>query len=169
MIIRLTAKEDHDAIFALYPLAFPDEDLLELVADLLAAPQAFSLVADVDGVIVGHIGFTACTLPGSDAELSMLAPLAVTPTHQKQGVGKALIAEGIARLRAQNIAKLLVLGDSKYYSLSGFAQEMAITTPHPTPWDWAPAWQSIQLDPDVDAGAGGVQVPAFWDRPDYWA
>ncbi len=166
--IRESTPADHAALFDLYPRAFPDEDLLELVRDLLAAPEAQSLVAQQGGDVIGHIGFTDVSVPGADAPLSMLAPLAVAPDHQRQGVGKALIADGVDRLRKRDIAKVLVLGDPNYYSRSGFAQEMAITPPHPIPQDWMPAWQSMPLGGADIVGNGMLHVPAFWDRPDYW-
>ncbi|MFK7793264.1 MAG: GNAT family N-acetyltransferase [Devosiaceae bacterium] len=169
MVIRESTKADHDALFALYPAAFPDEDLLLVLRDLLASSEAFSLVAEKDGAVVGHIGFSDCTTSDSNTPLSMLAPLAVAPDVQKQGIGKALIAQGIARLRARNVAKVLVLGDPAYYSGSGFTRENHIRTPYPMPQDWKAAWQSQSLLRQPVALEGQLQVPAFWQKPELWA
>ncbi|MEM6382527.1 MAG: N-acetyltransferase [Pseudomonadota bacterium] len=168
MRIRDYGPIDRDAIMELYPRAFPEEDLLPLVRELLAAPEAFSLVADADGAIVGHIGFTACAVAGNRDRLSMLAPLAVDPDHQRRGIGKGLIAAGIERLEAEGYAKLLVLGDPAYYGQWGFAQESGITPPA-IPGNWAPAWQSRELAGLPCKAAGRLMVPEFWDKPEYWS
>ncbi|MBV6656689.1 MAG: N-acetyltransferase [Devosiaceae bacterium] len=169
MTIRPSSEADQQALMELYPRAFPDEDLAELVTDVLACPDAQSYLAEDKGEVIGHIGFTDCGVAGSDLTFSMLSPLAVAPERQRQGVGKALIADGLHRLRERGIAKLFVLGDPKYYSRSGFTQEMKVLPPQPVRNDWMPAWQSIALEAEGETAAGMLKVPAFWDRPDYWS
>jgi len=66
--IRESRPDDLAAIEALYPDAFPDEDLLPLVKDLLQeTPPVLSLVSTIDAVLVGHVIFTWCHV-GSDTD-----------------------------------------------------------------------------------------------------
>lgn len=68
MNIRKSTPDDLAAICSLYPAVFPDEDLLPLVKDLLPATETvLSLVAEVDGNVVGHVAFSKCGLEEKDA------------------------------------------------------------------------------------------------------
>ena len=94
--IRISSAGDIDPIVAMYPLAFPDEDLVPVVSELLAEPEvALSLVAIVGEQVVGNVIFTACAVEGSDLKASLLAPLAVAPAYQRQGVGSAIVNAGL--------------------------------------------------------------------------
>ncbi len=171
--VRPSILDDHEALFTLYPAAFPDEDLLPVLGHLLADPEALSLVADIEGQVVGHIGFTPCTVEGDHAKLSMLAPLCVAPDLQKQGLGKQLTRYGLERLSADGFSQVLVLGDPNYYRRNGFQREDSIAPPYPIPDDWKPAWQSQKLGhlaPNHVASApGALIVPDYWRKPELWA
>ena len=168
--IRLGRPEDLAALEALYPAAFPDEDLLTLVRDLVGACDGVSsLVAVRDGVIVGQVAFTRCAVAGGRERIELLAPLAVAPAHQKQGIGSALVREGLRRLRDAGAALALVLGDPAYYGRFGFAPEDRVAPPYPLPAAWAGAWQSLRLGGGEPALAGVLQVPPYWMRPALWA
>jgi len=170
--IRESLPGDIPAIEALYPAAFPDEDLLPVVRALLSEPDGvLSLVAHVAGSMAGHILFCRCSiaedgdaLPG---RLGLLGPLAVTPARQKQGVGSTLIRHGIQQMEAAGIKQVLVLGDPAYYGRSGFLPEADIAPPYPLQDEWHGAWQSIRI-----AGApsrqGTLSVPAPWRQPVLW-
>lgn len=166
--IRHSRPDDRDALFALYPLAFPEENLLPVLSDLLGATDVLSLVADKDGQVVGHIGFSPSSVSGSVAKLSLLAPLCVAPSLQKQGIGKQLIGAGLERLEADGVVRVLVLGDPNYYRRTGFAQDDAIAPPYPMPEDWKSAWQSQPLIEDAPSLKGRLQVPEFWQKPELW-
>ena len=85
--IRESQPQDLLPIERLYSDAFPDEDLLPLVRDLLSAgPPVLSLVGNLDEELLGHVAFTRCGLVGGSESLSLLAPLAVTPTRQRHGM-----------------------------------------------------------------------------------
>ena len=78
--------QDRAAIEALYPQAFPDEDLRPLVREQLRDPDGIiSLVAIIDSTVVGNIIFTKCGVSACSIEAVLLAPLAVAPEFQKQG------------------------------------------------------------------------------------
>ena len=84
-----------------------------------AAPLV-SLVAESDGVIVGHILFSPVTIENADALLFGLAPMAVRPADQRGGIGSALVREGLARCASLDAAGVIVLGHSAYYPRFGF-------------------------------------------------
>ena len=84
----------------------------ELLSDPTAGP-AVSLLALRDGEAVGHILFTRCRIVGAEVQRPLfyiLAPLAVVPSCQKQGVGGLLIAEGLQLLRERGAKLVFVLG-----------------------------------------------------------
>ena len=168
----LAEVTDADHVLPLYRRAFPDEDLTGLVADLIGlCPEnaVLSLGITRDDMIVGHIILTQCRLSGEpELSVGLLGPLAVDPDHQRQGLGSALIEDGLVALQARGAAAVCVLGDPAYYSRSGFSVERDIATPHPIPDQWREAWQSIWFKPD-DCRAGTLIVPVPWDKPSLWA
>ena len=170
MQIRESTSGDTAGIVAMYPRAFPDEDLVQVVTALLDDPPIrTSLVATIDREIVGNVIFTTCVVNGSDASLALLAPLAVAPDHQRRGIGSALVREGLARLAKDGIAVVLVLGDPAYYSRFGFEPECGIDTPLPIPTEWRDAWQSLSLIEDGEIHGGPLVVPEPWNQPALWA
>lgn len=170
MIIRGNTPADLTAIDSLYSAAFPDEDLLPLVRELLAdSTNVLSLVAELDSELVGHVAFSMCTLAGTDAALALLAPLAVAPTAQRAGVGTALTNAGIELLRKDSAAAILVLGDPSYYSRFGFAPTTSVSPPFDLPAEYMGAWQLLELYPGASHLSGRLQVPTQWRQPALWA
>ncbi len=169
MQIRESNSEDIAGILAMYPQAFPDEDLVPVVSELLAdVAIRTSLVATIDDRIVGNVIFTTCGVEGSDVAVAMLAPLAVAPDRQRQGIGSALVRDGLQRVRKAGFGLVCVLGDPAYYGRLGFTTETTIDTPYPLPAEWATAWQSQALR-DVETCAGTLKVPPPWQHPEYWS
>jgi len=123
MSVRRERPPDVDAVRHVVASAFgrPEEAVL---VDVLRAevPDAISLVAEVDGRIVGHIFFAPVTLepalPG--IRIAGLAPLAVSPPFQRKGVGSALVYEGLQSCRARCFHAVVVLGHPEYYARFGF-------------------------------------------------
>ena len=141
--IRPSGPQDVDALMALYPAAFPEEDLLTVVRALLGAETGvLSLVACLDANLVGHVAFTECSVPGRSERVSMLAPLAVAPAHQRAGIGRTLTGEGLRLLKEDGFAAVYVLGDPNYYGRLGFSTEARVNPPYPLPEEWRGAWQS---------------------------
>lgn len=167
--IRESVREDTAALLALYPRAFPDEDLLPVVAELLEdTPNRLSLVATIDDQVVGNVIFTACRVDGSDVKVALLAPLAVAPECQRQGIGSALVHDGLRRLGDGGYGLVCVLGDPAYYGRLGFATERHVEAPYPLPPEWGDAWQSQQLG-DVTTFRGKLRVPPAWQHPELWS
>lgn len=83
-----------------------------------------SLVAQLGDALVGHIAFSPVTIEGSRgiAHGVGLAPMAVAPAHQRQGIGGRLIAGGLRRLAAAGQPFCVVLGHAEYYPRHGFVR-----------------------------------------------
>ena len=160
---------DTAAIESLYPKAFPDEDLLPLVRELLQDPTiAMSLVGAINAQVVGHVIFTNCGVTGSCIKAALLGPLAVAPTWQRQGIGSALVRAGLQRQKEQ-VDLVFVLGDPAYYGRLGFTQEALIEPPFRLPVEWSEAWQSQYLVDTTLPCAGKLSVPPQWRQPSLWA
>ena len=168
--IRESLPGDQGAVLALYPRAFPEEELRPTVTALLDETDGvISLVALSGDLVVGHALFTDCSVEGSDWRIALLGPLCVDPDHQRNGIGQALIREGIACMGMRGTALICVLGDPGYYGRSGFLQERRISTPYPIPEEWQDAWQSVSAGEDVDGPKGRMIVPAPWRDPKLWS
>ena len=168
--IHESVQADAAAIESLYPKAFPDEDLLPLVRDLLQdAATAVSLVGVIDSQIVGHAIFTKCGVEGSSVKAALLGPLAVAPAWQRQGIGSAIVRAGLQRLKDEDVSLICVLGDPRYYSRLGFHPDALIDPPFPLPVEWDSAWQSQYMDNTTEACTGRLTVPAQWLQPTLWA
>jgi putative acetyltransferase len=86
---------------------------------------AVSLVAEVDGQIVGHVAFSPVEFSDNTPNWFGLGPVAVLPEWQRRGIGKALIERGLAELRTLGAAGCAVLGNPGYYRRFGFQQRPA--------------------------------------------
>ena len=138
--------------------AFDRPDEADLVDALRAnCPEIVSLVAELDGRVVGHILFSPVTLPSGERTIRGmgLAPMAVLPAHQRDGIGAHLVEEGIARLERSGCPFVIVLGHPGYYPRFGFerASAHAIACQWPAPDE---AFMVRILDPAAMAGAAGV-------------
>jgi putative acetyltransferase len=165
--IRSGTPSDTDEILALYPKAFPDEDLTSLVRALLDCEGVLSLTAWTGDVLSAHALFSPCTVSGSSQKAALLGPLCVTPDAQRQGLGRALIEDGAQRLSDLGFSALLVLGDPAYYSRCGFEARSVIEAPYTLPEPWQDAWRMRPLS-DALPTAGVLQVPEPWRDASLW-
>ncbi|MEM6595445.1 MAG: N-acetyltransferase [Pseudomonadota bacterium] len=166
--IRETNQNDLEALIALYPLAFPDEELRPLVKELLDEPESVYSFAAFDGAqLKGHALYSLGSVDGAQGA-ALLGPLAVAPSHQRQGDGRGLQLHAHNALKSKGVRQIFVLGDPKYYSRIGFAQESLVTTPCPIPDIWAYAWQSQELSAGARFVAGVLSLPEPWMQPAYW-
>ena len=121
-IIRPEQAEDHSDVRRVNELAFGRDAEARLVELLREAPHVISLVAVSGDRLVGHIMFSPVTVDGCPEEFGFgLAPIAVLPDCQRQGVGSELIRAGLAECRARGIGFVVVLGHAGYYPRFGFA------------------------------------------------
>lgn len=123
--VRQETPEDEAAVHALNASAFESDAEARLV-DALRAGGALtlSLVAVVDGEVVGHIAFSPVVVEAEGRVMHGigLAPMAVAPSHQRHGIGGRLIEGGLQRLRAQGHPFCVVLGHPDYYPRHGFVR-----------------------------------------------
>lgn len=161
-MIRHARAADHPAIAEVITAAFGRADEAELVARLREDGDAvFELVAEADGAVVGHIFFSR--LWADRPELyGALAPLAVTPAFQNQGVGGKLVKSGLEYAREFGCHGLLVLGDPAYYGRFGFSAEAARDVA--APFAGLPAFQALALGENAFGAPLSVTYPdAFED------
>jgi len=159
MLIRSEETNDMAAIQEVNRQAFGREDEGRLI-DVLRQGGAIicSLVAEAaDGTIVGHVLFSPATLDqgGDTMPLAGLGPVAVWPSHQRQGIGDALIRAGLAICRNAGYEAAVVLGHPSYYPRFGFrpARPLGIRWEHDAP---AEAFMVMELRPGALAGKSGV-------------
>ena len=116
-------QADLVAIYQVNRLAFERENEAQLV-DKIRDNEAviLSLVAELDGQIVGHILFSPVTITAADFQWQAvgLGPLAVLPEFQNQGIGSALIHAGLDELKKIGHVVVIVLGYPDYYPRFGF-------------------------------------------------
>ena len=145
--IRESRRDDSVAIESLYSEAFPKENLLPLVRDLLNdSAVTISLIGTIDSQIVGHVIFTVCGVAENSVNATLLGPLAVAPAWQKQGVGSAIVQAGLRWLEDSDVNLVLVLGDPAFYGRLGFLlRVLMVEPPYPLPPEWEGAWQSQYL------------------------
>lgn len=122
MNIREERPIDAERVRIVHLAAFETSTEADLVDALRShAAPIVSLVAEEDASIVGHILFSPVTLLGVHTPTLMgLAPMAVAPARQRQGIGSSLVVEGLERCRRINAAAVVVLGHPEYYPRFGF-------------------------------------------------
>lgn len=176
MRIRRALREDSEDIHAVHTSAFPVEEASQvagLAIDLLnqaGQPETLSLVAEVDGRVVGHIAFSPVSRaddPGWSGYI--LAPLAVKPAQQRSGVGAALVNAGLQRLSQQGVAAVFVYGDPAYYGRFGFdAGSAAHFLPRYT-LQYPSGWQARLFDRGhVPAAPVEIRCVAPLNDPALW-
>lgn len=134
LALRDEAPGDADAIRSLITAAFRDAahasgTEARIVNALRAADAlALSLVAEGSEGILGHVAASPVGI-GEARGWFGIAPLAVRPDRQAQGIGTALMKAALARLRAQGAEGAVLVGDPAYYARFGFAADPGITVP----------------------------------------
>ncbi|BFT72175.1 GNAT family N-acetyltransferase [Paenibacillus sp. P36] len=126
MRIRSEEMKDHQAVYQLNVEAFGHrEDEAQLV-ERIRASEGFipelSIVAEMNHQIVGHILLSKAHVVDEDKEHEViaLAPIAVKPDFQKQGVGAQLILEGIRKTKDLGYGAIFLIGHPSYYPKFGF-------------------------------------------------
>lgn len=121
IVIRDETSSDVDAITDVTVLAFKTLEISnhteQFIIEALRAANALtvSLVAERDGRVIGHVAFSPVTISDGTPNWFGLGPVSVLPEYQRQGIGTALIQEGLSRLKNLNAAGCCVVGHPDYY------------------------------------------------------
>lgn len=175
--IRETNPNDFDSIIHVEKLGFGYNKEAKLVADLLSDKSAepiVSLLAFHNGQAVGHILFTRVTFDNQSNQplMHILAPLAVIPTYQKQGIGGMLIKAGIEVLQEKGSKLIFVLGHKEYYPKYGFkpyAKELGFPAPYPIPDKYSEYWMVQAISEEgLQVGKGKIKCADMLNKPEHW-
>ena len=126
MILRRETVADIEAITEVTIAAFKTLSISnqteQFIINALRAADALtvSLVAEIDGRVVGHIAFSPVTISDGTKDWYGLGPISVLPDYQKRGIGKSLVNEGLSSLRALGCQGCALVGDPNYYKRFGF-------------------------------------------------
>ena len=126
IIIRNETDADVGAITEVTVAAFKTLEISnhteQFIIEALRAAKALplSLVAEVDGLVVGHIAFSPVTISDGTMHWYGLGPVSVLPEYQRKGIGKALIQEGLSRLKDLDANGCCLVGHPQYYRIFGF-------------------------------------------------
>lgn len=164
LTIRPEQPRDIPSVREVNLSAFPtsaEADLVDALRD--AAAPTISLVADRLETVVGHIFFSPVTLANwPDVKVMGLAPMAVGPAWQRQGIGSALVAAGVESCRQRGSEAIVVLGHARFYPRFGFvpASRFGIRCEYDVPDDH---FMALELEPGILSGKSGtIQYhPAF--------
>ena len=172
----LQGHTEVNAIGMVIESAFSDEEnkvIMNLVEELhqeTTNPSIKSLVAEVDNQVIGYVSYSPIFLK-SDTGISgyILAPLAVSPEHQKQGVGSNLINAGIDMLTKDGVGVLLVYGDPAYYGKFGFKEEIGHSFVPPYTLQYPFGWTGMMLnETPVPKQPIQFECVAALSKPDLW-
>ncbi|HEV7324325.1 MAG TPA: N-acetyltransferase [Bosea sp. (in: a-proteobacteria)] len=160
-VIRAARPVDAEAIAALNRAAFGGEDEVGIIDRLRRdGLVAVETVAEQGGLIVGHIllSWLPTVMDGRSVKALALAPMAVRPGLQKQGIGSRLIVAALDEARAAGAEAVIVLGHPGYYPRFGFSAALARSLISPFSGE---AFMALELVPGVLAGEqGSVSYPA---------
>jgi putative acetyltransferase len=126
MLIRDETPEDYAAISEVTVAAFKtlaiSNHTEHVIVEALRSAKALtiSLVAEQEGRVVGHIAFSPVTMSDGTNGWYGLGPVSVHPDCQRQGIGKALIEEGLSRLKKLGANGCCLVGHPDYYRQRGF-------------------------------------------------
>jgi putative acetyltransferase len=156
-LVRPATEADYAAIRAVETAAFGQPDEAGMVEASRAEGGVLAeLVEERDGRVVGHILMNRMTV-SPPRLMAGLAPVAVDPAFQGQGIGDALCRAGIEAARTAGAAAVVVLGHPAYYPRFGFSVEAAANIA--SPYAGLPAFMALELV------AGALAAPLKADYP----
>jgi putative acetyltransferase len=165
-LIRPETAADHEAVRRVNRLAFGQDQEARLVDALRAGGYVrLSLVAEQGGQVVGHILFSDLPIltDAGTAPALALAPMAVLPDFQNQGIGSALVRRGLALCRERGHRIVVVLGHPHFYPRFGFSSNLAAALA--SPFGGGDSWMAMELLPGALNGVTGqVRYPPPFEQ-----
>ncbi len=169
MIIRPEKIKDYTAIHEVNELAFggrAEADLIEALRKTDSFIPELSLVAVRNGEVIGHILFSPIVIKSKERVISALAlaPMAVHPKFQNQGVGTKLIRRGHEDCRRLGYKVVVVIGHPGYYPRFGFlpARDKGLQVPFPVPDE---AFMVLEFVPGaLEATQGEIIYPPAFEK-----
>lgn len=154
--IRSESPADELQVAALIEAAFGQPQEAALVAALRTEPGTISLVAARANEVLGHLLLSRVRV-GHDERALALAPMAVRPDHQREGIGGLLVEASLSAAREAGAPAVLVLGHPEYYPRFGFvpAAPFGLSCKWPVPDE---VYRVLELEPGWLAATGGGQV-----------
>ncbi|MDA8419582.1 MAG: N-acetyltransferase [Desulfobacteraceae bacterium] len=126
MIVRKEKEADGEEIsqvtiaaFKTLPISNHTEQFI-IKALRVAGALSVSLVAEIDGRVVGHVAFSPVTISDGTTDWYGLGPISVLPEYHKQGIGKSLVNTGLSILKELGGQGCALVGDPNYYNRFGF-------------------------------------------------
>jgi len=158
VVVREEQLDDIRTVRIIHERAFGQPEEADIVDKLRSGcPGLLSLVAARGDQVVGHILFSPALIVDNSTKIEGmgLAPMAVLPEYQGQGIGSELVKTGIARLKAQGCPFIVVLGHAEYYPRFGFdrCSRYGIRSEWDVPDD---AFMVLIMDQAMMSGISGV-------------
>ncbi len=175
--IRETSVKDFNHIMEIETQAFGYDKEARLTAELLndeTAEPMVSLIAFYNEEPVGHILFTRAYFDMQEEQpmMHILAPLAVKPEYQQQGIGGMLIKAGLQLLQKRGSNLVFVLGHREYYPKYGFipyAAHLGYPAPYPIPEKHSEYWMVQPIsEKGFDIGKGKIKSSDTLNKPEHW-
>ena len=126
MIIRAEKKADTKAIFEITKQAFENNPISQgteqFIINALRKDNTLtiSLVTEIEEKVVGHIAFSPLAISDGSCDWYALGPISVQPKFQRQGIGRALVREGLSRLKSLGAQGCVLVGEPAFYGRFGF-------------------------------------------------
>lgn len=164
--IRPETAADRGDLLGVVRRAFGEHgDTVAALVEALGPYQAASLVAEVDGVVVGHVQLSRAWLDARQrlVDVLVLSPLAVAPARQGIGIGTTLVTAAVTVAEALGAPLVFLEGDPDYYSARGFEPGTKHGFLRPSPRIPEPAFQ-VRLLPAYEPWMRGTLVypEPFW-------
>jgi putative acetyltransferase len=175
MQIREANMKDSEGIKNLHLQAFDNsEDKLvsDFAVNLLhekSTVNIISLVAIDNDAIIGHTAFSSVFLDGTNEHFGyILAPLAVSPTHQNNRVGSTIVKHGLDTISSLGAFIVFVYGDPQYYSRFGFKTNLAQNFSPPYTLQYPEGWHAMKLNSTVFPEGGKFKCVNSLNDPKLW-
>lgn len=175
MQIREANIKDSEGIKKLHLQAFENSEA-ELVSDFAvnllhekSTINTISLVAIDNDTIIGQTAFSPVFLDSTNEHFGyILAPLAVSPTHQKNRVGSTIVKHGLDTISSLGAFIVFVYGDPRYYSRFGFKTDLAQNFTPPHTLQYPEGLQAMKLNSTVFPEGGKLKCVNSLDNPKLW-